>query len=513
MKKNFFSLTFVFMLILYLLPMALSKKLPCQDVPNHMAIIHTLAAENVEPGWQRHFENNLQAAPYSTYYWLGVQLTKLFDAEGANRIILCLYGILLPLSFLFLLLSIDGSLKWNVFFSFPLIYSDLYLLGFTNFMLTLPLFLLMTGLAVKFIKAETTDYKNLFLIGVLTIVIFNTHPFTQFIFMGLIFLALPLFIKKMKRILLVFSATLPGLLLLFLWMKTSSGFSTIDYLPLTFKIEYLVLTPFLFTEASSRFLFYIIILLVLVLLGLFVINQKKSSKENKPIREKPNHNFRKGIIFLSSLFLLYFFSPYAAGATIWFDLRIAIFVWLSLFTLIMPHLLKNRTAKAIILMICFINLVGIMSGHYRFNGEIKPLFKMIDRMEPDARILPILIDPGSKTINPFYFRDGVIPYFSLFTHFGSYYHVEKGGESPFMTFYPGLDHIPLKLRNPIYREVFRISDPFNPNRLLKIVPHITGYFDYILVRGTNMERLAYLSKLAALKFQAGHYYLFETTGN
>jgi len=138
---------------------------------------------------------------------------------------------------------------------------------------------------------------------------------------------------------------------------------------------------------------------------------------------------------------------------------------------------------------------------------------MIDRMEPDAKILPILIDPGSKYINPFYFREGVITYFSLFTHFGSYYHVEKGGESPFMTFYPGLDHIPLKLKNPLYKEVFRISDPFNPDRLLKIIPDIARYFDYILIRGTNPERLVYLSKFAALKFQAGQYFLFETRGN
>lgn len=512
-KKNVFPYAFVFLLILYLLPVILCKKLPCQDVPNHLAIIHALATENVTPGWQLHFENNLQAAPYSTYYWLTLPLAKLFDAAGANRIILCLYGILLPLSFLFLLLSIDRSLKWNVFFSFPLIYSDLYLLGFTNFMLTIPLFLFMTGLTVKFVKAEAPDYKILFLIGVLNIIIFNTHPFTQVIFLGLIFLALLLFKKKIKKILVIFSALLPGLLLLFLWLKTSSGFSHIDYLPLAFKIKYLALTPFLFSEASFHFLFYILVFLVTILIGLFVMNQKNFPKEEKRTGEKPNYTSRKGFFIFSSLFLLYFLSPFAAGATIWFDLRLAVFVWFSLFILVRPHLLKSRAARVILLLICFINLAGIISGHYRFNREIQPLFKVIERMEPDAKILPILLEPGSKTVKPFYYRDGVIPFFSLFAHFGSYYHLEKGGESPFMTFHPVLDHIPLRLKNPLYKEVFRISDPFDPDRLLKIVPHIARYFDYILVRGTNPERLAYLSKFAALKFRAGQYFLFDTTGN
>ncbi|MBU1677053.1 hypothetical protein KKA85_14890, partial [bacterium] len=200
---------------------------------------------------------------------------------------------------------------------------------------------------------------------------------------------------------------------------------------------------------------------------------------------------------------------FADGATVWLDLRIAPFFWAALFLATGAAMTRGRSGRILVVALCAVSALGVLRMHRAFDREIAPLFDLIEEMAEDRRVLPILCDPRSEVIEPFYVRDGVIPFSSPYAHFGSYYHVRKGGVSPWMTFYAGLDWIPLGLKDPLYRRAFGIDGPFAPRRVLETVPGVRDRFDYVLVRGGDAAELRYLARFAALRSQVGAFTLFE----
>jgi hypothetical protein len=205
----------------------------------------------------------------------------------------------------------------------------------------------------------------------------------------------------------------------------------------------------------------------------------------------------------------YFAAPFAAGATIWFDLRIALFVWVALLLAAGGALTRGRAGKVLAVALCAVSALGVGRMHRAFDREIAPLFDVIAVMEPQRRVLPILCDARSEAIAPFYVRNGVIPFSSPYAHFGSYYHVAKGGESPWMTFHADLEWIPLGLKDPLYGRAFGIDGPFAPARVLGTVPLVSDRFDYLLVRGGDAAALRHLARFGDRRTRAGPFTLFE----
>jgi hypothetical protein len=56
---------------------------------------------------------------------------------------------------------------------------------------------------------------------------------------------------------------------------------------------------------------------------------------------------------------------------------------------------------------------------------------------------------------------------------------------------------------------FRTTDPFQPIRILRILPEVASKFDYILVRGGDEATFAWIERVAVRKAQAGTFHLFE----
>jgi hypothetical protein len=206
---------------------------------------------------------------------------------------------------------------------------------------------------------------------------------------------------------------------------------------------------------------------------------------------------------------LYLAAPFSVGATIWLDLRLTVFVWILAFLAWGRYLTAGRIAKALTIGLCLVALLGVARLHRDFSREIDPLFTVLDEAESERRVLPITIDPISGVIRPFYVRDRVIPFCTPYAHFGSYYHVEKGGQSPWMTFWAGLEWVPLGLKDPFYLSSFRTIDPFQPVRILRILPEVAPRFDYLLVRGGDRATFAWIERVGVRKAQAGTFHLFE----
>ena len=507
-----FSAVWIVLSVLFLLPVVFTDHLPIQDIPTHLAIIKTLADQDATPGWDEHFEDRLSLRPYVTYYASGVQLARWFGADVANRILLAIYLLLLPLSFLSLVLAVDRSRRWVGVLGFLLVYSDLYLLGFTNYMLSVPMVLFASAVALRLARHDVGGYRLVALLAVLALLIYFTHPFSLAVLLLILATLLCFSIRRWRRLVWVGGALAPAVLILTVWLLREGTQPGFVRFPLGFKLEYLLRTPVMVLENPDNLALYGAVLLSALLVVLAVVNAVRSGSAQRSIRaalKPPNAPVLVGLVAFT---ILFFAAPSAIGATIWFDLRLAAFVWIFVFLVWGHRVTAGRLGKALTLALCLVSLIGVGRMHRDFSREIDPLFSVLDQMEPGRRVLPIVLDPTSKAIEPFYFRKRVIPFSTPYAHFGSYYHLEKGGESPWMTFWAGLDWIPLGLRNPIHVKMFRLTDPFQPIRLLRILPEVAPQFDYLLVRGSDRGTSAWIERFAVLRSQAGPFFLYEIEG-
>jgi hypothetical protein len=505
-----FVLLVVVLTAAYCLPVLLTDHLPIQDIPSHLAIVRTLVAAHSDPGWGQHFESRLRPGAYSTYYLVCTALAGWIGAEGANRLVLALYVVLLPLAFLCLVGAVDPARRWSVFPAFLLIYSDLYLVGFTNYLMALPALLAAVGLGLRIARGDRGLRPLVLGLGALAILLYLTHPFG--LAMALVVLAVLTWsaAPKPRRVLWMAVGLLPGVVLLLHRLPTASvGAGSYRHLDLVFKLKYLVATPLIALDAHRSWAFYAAALLGAAFVVLALVELATGARA----RQRPRSTvrwWRDGPLLCFGLFLTgYLVAPFDAANATWFDLRLAVPAWLLLLLAMKPRFARGILQRGLLVALCAVSLLGVWSLHRGFDREIAPLFQVIDRMEPSARVLPILVDPFSRACRPFYSRDMILRYYSPYAHFESYYHVEKGGESPFMTFHPTLDWIPLGLKDPLYGQAFKVWEPFYPDRMLEKLPNVVAHFDYVLVRGLAPGAVQWIERFASPLARSGEFAVFD----
>ncbi len=495
---------------LFLLPVLLTDHLPMQDVPNHLAIIKTLADRHTDPSWSEHFESRLGLRPYVAYYAAGTFLAERVGADVANRILLGLYVAAFPLSCLCLAAAIDRGRCWAALFAFLLVYSDAYLVGFVNYLLSLPMVLFAAALAVRFVRKDSAGIPAATGLGALAILIHLTHPFGVLVLVGLIVALLPFVASGLRRCLWIGAALVPALTALVVSAGQRPPAQGVLRLPFAFKLEYLLRTPFMLLDFPDESVFFAATGLTVVLIGLVLRRAVQSGRwSHQAQRAAPAARRPICALALALFTIAYAAAPFAVASTVWLDLRLAPIVWILVFLGAGGWPTACRLGKGISVLLCLVSWAGVARVHRDFSREIAPLFSVLADMEPDRRVLPIAWDPESSAVNPFYVRDEIIPCFTPYAHFGSYYHLTKGGRSPWMTFHADLEWIPLRLNDPYYQAAFDIADPFLPHLIMEGLPDRAAHFDYLLIRGAGPDVREWIERVAVLKARAGPFAAYE----
>ena len=342
----------------------------------------------------------------------------------------------------------------------------------------------------------------------LALLIYLTHPFSLMVLLVMLAVLSPFFAQRGRRLLWIAAAVAPALLVLIIWWTRHEPRPGIIRFPAGFKLEYLLRTPVMLLENPDNALLYVALVFATALAGVAVIMWIRMHPVGTRLDAlKPGRWTTLAGIFVFTV--LYFAAPFSIGATVWLDLRLAVFLWVFAFLAWGHHLTAGWIGKALTVGLCLVALLGVGRMHRDFSREIDPLFTVLEKAEPNRRILPITLEPISDVIQPFYFRDRVIPFCTPYAHFGSYYHVAKGGQSPWMTFWGGLQWVPLRLKDPLYVNSFRTTDLFQPMRLMQILPEVAPSFDYLLLRGGDTEAFAWIERVAVRRAQAGPFHLFE----
>ena len=127
-------------------PLWASSYLPFMDMPQHLATMRVLhSIDDAGGGLAGFYSVDLGSTQYLAYYYAVNWLAHLMPLEVANRVVLSLYAVALPVSMAAYLRAF-GRDAAVALLAGPLVYNTFLFMGFANYLLALPLVL--WGLAV-----------------------------------------------------------------------------------------------------------------------------------------------------------------------------------------------------------------------------------------------------------------------------------------------------------------------------------------------------------------------------
>ena len=139
-------------------PLWLVDLLPLVDAASHVHLITILHDIERNPLLQKHYLHVDAIVPYLTYYkavdwlaWLMPDGPVLTAVEQANRVVLSLCLIALPLSALSLLRA-AGHSRWLLLGVFPWMLNADFFMGFLNFLMSIPIFLWLLAAHLRFLQ-------------------------------------------------------------------------------------------------------------------------------------------------------------------------------------------------------------------------------------------------------------------------------------------------------------------------------------------------------------------------
>jgi hypothetical protein len=171
------------MVILHLAPILVSHYFPTADGPAHLynsRLILELLTNNQSPIGE-FFAFNSFLNPNSIGHLILSGLMLVFPAFIAEKLLLSIYLIGLPISFRYLFMKLQFKNTYLIYFIFPFTYSFLFYFGFYNFLIGLVFFFFTLAYWIESIK-NNLHLKQGMVLFILTLCIFLSHLFVLLMF-------------------------------------------------------------------------------------------------------------------------------------------------------------------------------------------------------------------------------------------------------------------------------------------------------------------------------------------
>jgi hypothetical protein len=175
------------LLILHLVPVWALPFMPTQDGPGHQAVASVLRHYgDPDAGLLReYYELNREAVPnWLVFFLLGPGL-RFLPVAVAEKVLLSLYILLLPLSVRFALRSVDRRAAWLSLLIFPFLFNFMFNMGFFNFCFSLPAFFFAVGFYLR--RPEEMGLARTGGLALLVLLVYFCHPVTLVVTVAVLF--------------------------------------------------------------------------------------------------------------------------------------------------------------------------------------------------------------------------------------------------------------------------------------------------------------------------------------
>lgn len=400
-----------------------NRFLPMQDFPQHLFM--ALVANTYDDpsfNWSDNFVLRNQFGPYRATHLALRGLCYITDPETSGKLLATLYVLLVALAAFRTCRQFGGAAaSWGALVFFPLCMHPMYFYGFLNYFLSIPV-LVLAVLELKPLIAGPTLWWRVLTQFVLQIALFLLHPYSLLVFIVLALASIPLLAKGRAEVVRAFATTGLAILLFAggMWHESTLPASPTaaaeevvpEWWSVNWNFGFLVM-HFLgmnYTDASNWW----VAGTWATLAGLVVCKCWSALKRR---------DFDPWIPALLALSLLGFFvlpfSIQSDGRYTFFNARMTP-VCFFLGALVVAELPFDRYSGRLLAVLCLALTCHSALLHVRVAQEVESFLPVIEQIEPNAAILPLVGSSRSEHLDYFYFAN--------FHHcFPFYYHILTGG--------------------------------------------------------------------------------------
>jgi len=461
---------------------------PLQDYPQHLFLAHVNATyANPAYNWPQHYLATLKPGPYMLFYLIVVLLEKIMPITVAGRVFLSLYiGLLAGLATSMRRCRLVNTPPWGCLLIFPLAFHQIYFMGFTNFLVSIPL-LAFAVLDHHRLTSQPPSALAFARQALLVALLLLCHPFTILVYITLTAAnaMLPVTPPAARK-----AAWAPPLLTaaVFLGWYFAAQANPKGKMPLlwwpvleTARYYSLMFTGMRWSDGIN----WPVVAGWASALGITLWGGIQAIRSKEPL---PTRTALAFALTTAGFFAL----PFWAGQYSYFNLRMAPISYLFAALLAGSSRLPRWAGLSLAAVAALLvrQSTVMQTALARETAEITPL---IAAMDANARILPMTFQTDSTVIDRHFFPEA-------HSHDHFYYHLLKGGgASPSLFPSPML---PVTLR---------------PNADLPLATHGFSWqeqgkkYDYILTRNAPAEFTPFLSRYAPLIAKSGPWLLFQNT--
>jgi len=452
-----------------------------QDYPQHLFMAYVLSEYNNPAfNWNQLYNVNWLWGPNNLFYLIVSSLSLLVPIEYAGKLFLSL-SLILTTTFIFSWnhFRFREPPPWSLLLLFPFFFSQIFYLGFTNYLISIPILFLLLLTHHIFVEAKLnfiTGTAYLFLACLL----FLAHPYTILVYIVLssaISLSCP---QTRNKFLISIIPPLIMIVLFSIWFSLafdSSSLLTSDGLkirwwPGTATLEFFLL-PFVGMNITSRIDYFTLALWV-ICAGLFTLAIMKRNR-----REEFNSLHLR--LFLLT-FLGYVSLPFWLGDFSYFNLRMSIICYFCMAVLLSEIKLPRFSVCVLVAALCCLMLITFRN-HQSLSNETEELLPLLNHMENKAPVYSLYLDATPDRIDKEYF-------YQFHEHNDFYYNIIKGGWGQKL-FNSKMN--PIQLKTAVSMPVFEIKPEF---------------YEYILLQTSNPRENYFFSK-HKLKMESRSWKLYE----
>ncbi|MBL4821369.1 MAG: hypothetical protein JKY98_10340 [Gammaproteobacteria bacterium] len=428
-----------------------------QDYPQHLFTAYVISTfEGGIFNWSDYYYIEDSAGPYSLFFLIVVPLAKLLPIEIAGKVYISLVlGLIVALVFVWNFAREKDYPSWSLLLLFPVFFSQMYYMGFTNYLISIPIlfFILFVHERVTF---ESINKYMAAAYLLLMCALFLSHPYSILVY---IVLASAISICNRKNKVYFYKSLVGPLvaaIIFVLWyVATFSNLSALmqgemdrQWLPLNFVLGFFVMP--LFGMRMGIGIDYITAFGWVLITAIYVYawhNSKAVPRAKSPVK------IMLLLTISGYLILPFYFNDYS-----YFNLRMSL-VCYFLIALALGNIKLGRNPSFIMIMLVTGLMLQIINTQVKLSGETEELLPLLDQMEINSAVYTIYENASANAIDREYF-------YQFHSHDHFYYHTLVGGGVTPKLF-------PSKMNRVKFKDGITMPD-------IAAAPHL---YRYILVRG------------------------------
>lgn len=406
---------FWLLILLYLVPVWMSKFFPTLDGPAHIYNANLLYQYGLHTSFLGQFyELNSNPEPNWIGHFILTFFTPIFPVNICEKLILSIYIILLPLSFRLLAKTINPHGKYTEYLIFPFVYGFTFYMGFYNFNLGICFFFF--ALAYWIRNENRLNWIKILIMSAFLILVYFSHVFifallcvTAGIYLTWNFLfdsyqAKQLFVQAyLRKTGILLLAALPGIVLTLNYVFRHANDDPAQYIAFGELIKWIKqIRPIIALNADNESpysveLFYILFSLSLGIIAvkLFRIQTQRANEGVLLLPGKSSSIFNRQDVWLIVtviVLILYFFLPDAMTNGGYVSARVCLFFFLMLMVWISSQRVSKWVAFPMILLALTVN--GAKMEYYTEQSKLlsidaEEFFSVEQKIEKNTTLMPL----------------------------------------------------------------------------------------------------------------------------